>query len=569
MTVHRAPEYRELGDHKIVARLGEGGQGVVYLGESPGGARVAIKVLHARLAADPETRRRFLREAEVAASVAAFCTARVLGTGLVDERPYIVSEYVPGPSLDELVKRDGPRTGSGLERLAVSALTALASIHAAGVVHRDFKPANVILGPEGPVVIDFGIARALDHVTSSAHVQGTPSYMPPEQFTDQPLSPASDMFSWAGTMVFAATGRTAFPGSAVPAILHAILHGEPDVSGVPGPLRPLLAACLAKDPAARPAATWLLRELTRGGNGRAMPNGPGGHTIVDLGAAPPGPVRVSGGQDAVPTGPSADHARAGRGPSKGMKIAVVAVAAALLMTAGVLVAPSWLGTRNEAARPVASGVAAPRARLEPGPSLDLATFGRVDVDDRFAGDTSRQYATYRPFSEEAMPAINVGGGRFAASAEAPFFGLMAGRGVLSSDQAVIVLTPGTFAGTGEQEDSIFAGWVKDGDDYVTGWYNNTRGTTGFDVRVGGRFREVPIEIPLRLSQGDRFALMLSGDEIASYVEHLGKWRRLHTALITGLLASPEARQEYRYGFGVRGTSGTISLTRAEGRSVRS
>jgi hypothetical protein len=134
----------------------------VYLGESPERVRVAIKVLHARLAADPKVRRRFLREAEVAASVAAFCTARVICIGMLGERPYIVSEYVPGPSLDALVKSDGPRSGSGLERLAVSTLTALASIHRGGIVHRDFKPGNVILGTEGPVVIDFGIARALD-----------------------------------------------------------------------------------------------------------------------------------------------------------------------------------------------------------------------------------------------------------------------------------------------------------------------------------------------------------------------------------------------------------------------
>ncbi|WP_327586454.1 serine/threonine protein kinase [Nonomuraea sp. NBC_00507] len=243
-------------------RVHPSGQGSVFLGESPDGQRVAIKMLHARYAADADTRRCFLREAEVAARVAAFCTARVIGTGLVAERPYIVSEYVPGTSLDELVKRDGPRTGSGLERLPVSTLTALASIHSAGIVHRDFKPSNVILGPEGPVVIDFGIARAIDHVTSNTSLLGTPAYMSPEQLSAETLSPASDMFSWAGTMVFAASGRIPFSGVVVPAILHAILHAEPEVSAVPGPLRPLVLACLAKDPTARPAAAQVLRDLT-------------------------------------------------------------------------------------------------------------------------------------------------------------------------------------------------------------------------------------------------------------------------------------------------------------------
>ncbi|SEG97851.1 Serine/threonine protein kinase [Nonomuraea solani] len=521
MTVPRALEYQRLGEYRISARLGEGGQGTVYLGESPGGQRVAIKVLHARSAGDPETRRRFLREAEVAASVAAFCTARVLGTGVVDERPYLVSEYVPGPSLDELVKRDGPRSGSGLERLAVSTLTALASIHGAGVVHRDFKPANVILGPEGPVVIDFGIARALDHMTSNTQVAGTPSYMPPEQFTDQPLTPASDMFSWASTMVFAATGRTAFPGSSVPAILHAILHAEPNVSGVPEPLRPLVAACLAKDPAARPAAARLLRDLTGGD--------PNGRTMVDL-----------------PTEPLVRRRRS-------TKIAVAAVAAALVVTAGVLVVPSWLGGRNDA------------ASLTAGTSLDLAALPKVEVDDRFAGDSSRRYATYRPFPEEGLPSITVGEGRFTGGGSAPFFGMVAGPAALSSAQAVSVLTAGTFTGSGRFEDSVFVGWVKDGDNYLTAWYNNTRKATGFDLRARGSFMKAQDEVPLTLAPGDRFALLLVGGTVTSYAEHGGKWRRLHTASIGETLATPQTRQQYRYGFGLRATTGTISVTRTEGR----
>ncbi|WP_181449340.1 serine/threonine-protein kinase [Nonomuraea aridisoli] len=256
-----------IGGYGVVRRLGEGGQGTVFLGESPGGAQVAIKMLHSCVAADSHVRNGFWCEAEIAASVAAFSTARVLETGFAEERPYIVSEYVPGPSLEELVKGDGPRTGSGLERLAVTTLTALTSIHAAGIVHRDFKPANVIMGPEGPVVIDFGIALAANTAAGTTGPLGTPAYMSPEQFDDQPLTPASDMFSWAGTMVFAATGRPAFAKSTVPATLNAIFHAKPDLSGVPETLRPLVAACLAKDPAARPAAVDVLCELVGGGRG--------------------------------------------------------------------------------------------------------------------------------------------------------------------------------------------------------------------------------------------------------------------------------------------------------------
>ncbi|MEV4173008.1 serine/threonine-protein kinase [Nonomuraea sp. NPDC049709] len=250
--------------YHLVRRLGEGGQGAVFLGESTGGRQVAIKMLHSCFAADSHVRERFRREAEIAQRLATFSTARVLETGFAQERPYIISEYVPGPSLETLVKEGGPRSGSGLERLAVTTLTALTSIHAAGIVHRDFKPSNVIMGPEGPVVIDFGIAFALDATTGSTEPAGTPAYMAPEQLDDQPLTPASDMFSWAGTIVFAATGRPAFAGGTVPATLHAVLHAEPDLSGLPDELRRLVAACLAKNPAARPAAVDVLCDLVGG-----------------------------------------------------------------------------------------------------------------------------------------------------------------------------------------------------------------------------------------------------------------------------------------------------------------
>ncbi|MEV0622580.1 serine/threonine-protein kinase [Nonomuraea sp. NPDC050404] len=528
MTVDRAPEFSQLGDHRVLSQLGEGGQGTVYLGESPDGRRAAIKVLHARYAHDPNTRRRFLREAEVAASVATFCTARVLGTGLVGERPYIVSEYVPGPSLDALVKRDGPRAGGGLERLAVSTLTALASIHGAGIVHRDFKPANVVLGPEGPVVIDFGIARALDTMTTGAPM-GTPSYMSPEQFTDRPLTSASDMFSWAGTMVFAATGRSAFPASTVPAVLNAILHDEPDVSRVPEPLRAMVAACLAKDPAARPSAAALLRSLTGGE-----------HTLVD-GALP----RVPAARTGPPTEPR-------RKRPAGVKIAATAVVVAMLVAAGVLVVPSWL-----------DGTTPPNLG---GANLDLAALPQIDATDRFGGDTSRRYAAYRPFSDESVPAIAVGGGRFSATGAAPYFGMVAGPRALSSGQAVSVVTVGAFAGSGQPEDSVFVGYVKDGDNYLTAWYNNTRKSTGIDLRVGGKFRHASAELPLTLTSGNRFALLLSGDRVTSYAEQGGKWRRVHGASVAGMIGKELG--QYRYGFGLRATTGTVTLTGTEGRSVR-
>ncbi|MEV2267682.1 WD40 repeat domain-containing serine/threonine protein kinase [Nonomuraea africana] len=251
----------EVGHYRLVGGLGDGGQGSVYLGEGPGGRRIAVKILHARLLNDQHATRRFMQEGETAKRVAAFCTARVFETGLVAGRPYIVSEYVEGPSLHELVAERGPRTGGSLERLAVGTAAALAAIHRAGIVHRDFKPSNVLVGPDGPRVIDFGIAKAVDAGTTASSVVGTPGYMSPEQISGHSASPASDLFAWATTMAYAATGRALFAGESIPAVMHRILTEEPDLSGIGEPLRGVLAACLSKEPSARPTADRVLLSL--------------------------------------------------------------------------------------------------------------------------------------------------------------------------------------------------------------------------------------------------------------------------------------------------------------------
>jgi predicted Ser/Thr protein kinase len=257
---------RRVRDYDVTGRLGEGGQGVVYLGRDSAGP-VAIKLLHAQLIEDEQARARFVREVEVTKRVARFCTAQVLSAGLSGGRPYIVSEYVPGPSLHRQVRDDGPRRGSALDRLAINTATALAAIHGAGVVHRDFKPGNVLMGPDGPVVIDFGISRALDAsgtMTSAvSQVVGTPAFMAPEQLADGVIGPHTDMFAWAVTMVYAATGVPAFGHRSIPQVINRILHEEPDLGALGDHLRPIVAACLSKDPADRPAARDLMDALMR------------------------------------------------------------------------------------------------------------------------------------------------------------------------------------------------------------------------------------------------------------------------------------------------------------------
>ncbi|MGH3389418.1 MAG: serine/threonine-protein kinase, partial [Actinomadura sp.] len=254
-----------LGDFEVVGRLGVGGQGAVFLGRDPSGEQVAIKLLHTQMSTDSAARARFVREVEAAQKVAPFCTARVLESDVHGDQPYIVSEYIDGPSLHDVVARQGTIPARDLDRLAIGTATALAAIHEAGIVHRDFKPNNVLLAADGPRVVDFGIARTIDSqeskVTATGMVVGTPGYLAPEQLTGAPLTPAVDIFAWGATMVFAATGQSPFEADTLPVIINKILNSEPDLSALRNPLRDLVGQCLAKDPAARPPSHQLLLRL--------------------------------------------------------------------------------------------------------------------------------------------------------------------------------------------------------------------------------------------------------------------------------------------------------------------
>ena len=253
-----------IGRYRLTARLGAGGMGVVYLGLDPDGdgSQVAIKVLRPELADDPEFRARFGREVASLMLVRGECTVRVIEADTMSSQPFMVTEYAAGPSLSEYIDANGPLAADMLYGLATGLAEALTAIHAAGVVHRDLKPSNVILGQNGPKVIDFGIAQTLDatSVTKTGMMVGSAGFMAPEQVTGR-AGQAADIFAWAVSIAYAASGQPPFGTGESMAIVYRILHGSPDIAAVPPTLQPLVMAALAKDPQRRPTAHELLDML--------------------------------------------------------------------------------------------------------------------------------------------------------------------------------------------------------------------------------------------------------------------------------------------------------------------
>ncbi|QBI54724.1 serine/threonine-protein kinase [Streptomonospora litoralis] len=253
---------RFAGPYRLLARIGRGGFGEVFLGEAPDGTRAAVKLLHASWAGDGEMRGRFAAEVDQARKVGDFCVAAILDADPGADQPWIASEHIDGPTLETAVREQGPRRGADLHRLAVATATALAAIHGAGVVHRDLKPDNILLAADGPRVIDFGIARAVEATSMTASgVIGTIGYMAPEQLEGARLGPAVDVFSWGAVLVYAATGREAFSAPTQAARTTRVLTGEPDTGDLADPLLSVALACLDKDPAHRPSARTLLDML--------------------------------------------------------------------------------------------------------------------------------------------------------------------------------------------------------------------------------------------------------------------------------------------------------------------
>jgi eukaryotic-like serine/threonine-protein kinase len=260
----QAADPRRIGPYWLEGRLGSGGMGRVYLGRSPGGRQVAIKVIRADLAENPDFRARFAREVSAARVVSGIFTAPVVDADLDGPVPWLATSYIAGPSLADAVAERGPMPSALVLRLAAGLAEGLAAIHSAGVVHRDLKPANVLLAEDGPRLIDFGISRSMEGstLTRTGMVVGSPGFMSPEQAEGRPVGPPSDIFSLGAVLTFSATGEGPFGEGSTVALLYRVVTGEPNTQGVPEEIRPLIERCLVKDPRQRPTAAQLLARLS-------------------------------------------------------------------------------------------------------------------------------------------------------------------------------------------------------------------------------------------------------------------------------------------------------------------
>lgn len=320
----RREDPRIVGPYRLHRRLGAGGMGVVYLGSDRRGQRVALKLIRAELAEDQEFRTRFAREIAAASRIRGGCTARVVGSDIEADRPWLATAYVPGPSLYKRVGDEGPLNWPEAARIGAALADGLVKVHEAGVVHRDLKPSNILLSPRGPRIIDFGIAwsRGASTLTHVGTAVGSPGFLAPEQVRGVAVTPATDVFAFGATLAYALTGDTPFgSGASSEVMLYRVVHEEPDLSDVPLQLAPLIRACLAKEPAERPGAAALHERLSelaaRGaataGSGRGARRGAAPAAAQAGAPRPPQAPEQESGRSGVPApGRSPEPAPAAR-----------------------------------------------------------------------------------------------------------------------------------------------------------------------------------------------------------------------------------------------------------------
>ncbi|MFJ8312280.1 MULTISPECIES: PQQ-binding-like beta-propeller repeat protein [unclassified Streptomyces] len=343
-----AEDPESVGAYRLESVLGSGGMGVVHLATSPSGMRLAVKVVHAQHAADPEFRARFRQEVSAARRVSGAFTASVVDADPDAARPWMATLHIPGPTLAERVKDSGPLAAAEVRRLGAGLAEALRDIHRAGVVHRDLKPSNVLLAADGPKVIDFGISRPYDSDlrTETGKLIGTPPFMAPEQFQrPREVGPAADVFAMGAVLVHAATGSGPFDSESPYVVAYQVVHNEPDLGGVPEDLVPVLRGCLAKNPADRPTPDELMSALRSAayGSEASIPTQRFQNPVRDEGSS--GEERSSGGGRKGPA----------RRRTRWVLAALALVGVAGAGLAGVQALPDGTGTETAAAAPKQAG----------------------------------------------------------------------------------------------------------------------------------------------------------------------------------------------------------------------
>ncbi|MFF7606281.1 protein kinase [Streptomyces parvulus] len=383
-------EPTEVGPYRLLGRLGSGGMGRVYLGRSAGGRTVAVKIVHPHFALDEEFRARFRREVAAARRVGGAWTAPVLDADPEARVPWVATAYAAGPSLTAAVADGGPLPAHSVRALGAGLGEALAAVHGLGLVHRDVKPSNVLLTLDGPLLIDFGIARATEgtaSLTSTGVSIGSPGYMAPEQILGKGVTGAADVFSLGAVLAFAATGTPPFPGDSSAALLYKVVHEEPRLDTLDGDLRDLVAACLAKDPTARPTPAEVARHLAPDGAAGLVTGGwlPGAlvervsRSVVQLlnleaGEASAGAVSgvagVSPGPGAAPVSPR-PVSEASAGPVSG--VAEVSHGPVSEASPGPVSGPVGFSSPSVGAPPDADAPAAPSGVFGPAPVMPTHT----------------------------------------------------------------------------------------------------------------------------------------------------------------------------------------------------
>jgi len=404
-----------VGSYRLLLRLGAGGMGQVFLGVSPGGRQVAVKVIHPFHARSPHFRERFAREIEAAQRVGGFHTAPVVDADPHANPPWMVTAFIEGPSLQDAVDRDGPLPPDGVRALGAGLAEGLAAIHARGLVHRDLKPGNVILAPDGPRIIDFGIARVMDAttgITTAGAVIGTFAYMSPEHLGGDATGPASDVFSLGSVLAFAATGRPPFTGDSAATVMFRLVSQPPELAGLADQeLAGLIGGCLTKAPEARPTVSYLLAALS-GPDPMPFRAGPPGNGAARVAAGgtpttqPPAPPATDGAGQAQP---SRDRPR--RWPAA--LAAAVVLAAALAIALPILLAsgspPAADGhSPGSATSPDATTSADATTRPSRGSSSPAAsTPSRTPESTASSTSPAAEPSTSRPASSASPQLVNV------------------------------------------------------------------------------------------------------------------------------------------------------------------